>query len=416
MDKRVAVLGAGMVGVSCALELRRRGCDVVLIDRSPPGRETSYGNAGVLARSSLVPMNNPGLWTALPRLLRNTGVQLRYRPEFMRRHLAWAARFLYQAGRSRFEATAAALDALIRLSMATHADWLHEAGAAERLRTDGWIFLYRSEAGFAGSRLARETFARFGVATQTLSPTELRALEPALRPIFARALWIQDAASVDDPSRVVQAYADLFAACGGRMLQAEVQQIAPAAGGWTVRHTGAAAPLAAGHLVVALGPWSRTFLERQLRLRVPMAYERGYHMHYAAAEPTLRRPVYDAAGGYVLAPMAMGLRLSTGVELADLDAPPDTAQLQLAEGAAREALALGPRLQAAPWLGRRPTMPDSRPVIGAARAHPGLWFAFGHQHIGLSTGPGTALLLADAMSGQVPRIDATPFAPGRFGL
>lgn len=416
VKQKVAVLGAGMVGVSCALALQARGLQAVLVDRRPPGSETSYGNAGVLARSSLVPMNNPGLWPALPRLARNRSVQLRYQAGYVARNLPWLARFLVHARRSAFAATAQALDALIQLSMATHRRWLTEAGATFRLRSDGWIFLYRSQSGFDSGRLARETFERFGVDTALLSPADLQGLEPALRPIFPHALWVKDAASVDNPGAVVQAYAGLFEARGGRTVRGAVQGVERTQQGWRV-HTGAEQPVVADALVVALGPWSKDFLRAQFGLSVPMAYERGYHRHFTPGEgPRLSRPVYDAAGGYVLSPMEMGMRLTSGVELADLDAPRWPVQLEQAEHAARQAVLLGAPLEREAWLGRRPTLPDSRPVIGQAGTVPGLWFAFGHQHIGLSTGPGTGCVLADLMVGAPPAIDAEAFSPARFGL
>ncbi|MET3515138.1 D-amino-acid dehydrogenase [Pseudacidovorax sp. 1753] len=415
MKKTVVVLGAGMVGVSCALELQQRGRDVVLVDRAAPGRETSFGNAGVFARSSLMPMNNPALWAALPKLARNTSAQLRYDPRFLLRNAGWAARFLYSARTGCFEQTVEALDRLITLSRPLHDRWMAEAGVQARLRSNGWIFLYRSEAAYASGMLSRQTMDRFGIQTQTLSGEELRALEPHLAPIFPKALWIQDAASVDNPGAVVEAYAALFQARGGRIVRDEVKAIHRSQDAWEA--TGTAGRLRADDLVVALGPWSRTFLRDTLGLSVPMAYERGYHRHFGARpDATLGRPVYDIGGGYVLSPMEMGLRMSTGVELADIDAPKADAQLQLAETAAREAFPLADYRDSEPWLGRRPTLPDSRPAIGRARSHPSLWFAFGHQHIGLSTGPGSAQLLANLMDGAESPIDPRPFAPARWGL
>jgi len=165
---------------------------------------------------------------------------------------------------------------------------------------------------------------------------------------------------------------------------------------------------------VALGPWAKEFLAG-IGLAVPMAFERGYHMNYGVqGEARLARPVYDAGGGYVLSPMVQGLRLSTGVELKSRDAAKNLVQLGLAERYVREAFPLGERLDDEAWLGSRPTLPDSRQVIGQAPGHNGVWLAFGNQHIGSCTGPGTATLLADLMSGVRPAIDALPFRPERF--
>ena len=416
MKHTIAILGAGMVGVSCALELQRRGHDITLYDRGLPGRETSYGNAGVIARSSLMPFNHPGIWAQLPKLLGNRTAGFRYDPAFLLRNLPWATGFLARARKRVFDETTRALDELIRLSTREHLRLLAEAGAQHHLRTNGWLFLYRNEAGFAASRLARDTYDRFGIATQTLHPAELSDLEPHLKPIFPRALWIQDSCSVDSPGDVVAAYARLFVARGGHIRQARItgMQRSHTGHGWQLTQDNASVHTAT-QVVVALGPWSGDFLRDSLGLSVPMAYERGYHMHYdAAAGATLNRPIYDTAGAYVLSPTAHGLRLSTGVQLSARDAPPDLVQLQLAEHAARDAFALGPRRDPQAWLGSRPTLPDSRPVIGACPGHAGMWLAFGHQHIGFGTGPGTATLLGALMAGETAPIDASPFGPSRF--
>ena len=412
--RRIAVVGAGIVGVACALELQRRGAQVLLIDRGDPGHETSFGNAGVLARSSLIPFNNPALWAALPTLARNRSAQLRYRAGFLIRHLPWLVGFLRGARASAFEARVTALDALIRLSAPEHRRLLGEAGELRRLRETGWIHLYRSEGGFERAEHARATYARFGIATLALDGPALHELEPALKPIFPRSLWIQDSASVDTPLHLVQAYARLFSQAGGQIVRAEVSSAqATQSSSWALRDT-LGVTRTVSRVVLALGPWSAQFL-RRCGLRVPMVCERGTHMHYAGTSTdALRRPVYDIAGGYVLSPMQGRCRLTTGVELADFDAPPNLAQLALAEQAARQAVDLGERLDARVWLGRRPTLPDSLPVIGEAPGRPGLWLAFGHQHVGLSTAPGTARLLGALMHGEPTPIDAAAFSPRRF--
>ncbi|MDR6427393.1 D-amino-acid dehydrogenase [Variovorax paradoxus] len=416
MKNTVAVLGAGIVGVSCALELQRRGFDVTVFDRAAPGRETSYGNAGVIARSSLMPFNHPGLWSSLPRLLKNNAAGFRYNPLFLAKNLPWALKFLSNTRAAVFHETTAALDALIRLSTAQHLRLLGEAGAAHRLRTNGWLFLYRSEEGFLGSQLSRDTFKKFGIATQLLDAQELAQLEPHLKPLFPRALWIQDTASVDSPGQVVEAYARLFVARGGRIRQASIGGLRRSEAGdaWQLSEDGGTLH-EASRIVLALGPWTREFAKKALGLSVPMAYERGYHMHYrAAGGAMLGRPVYDTGGGYVLSPMEQGLRLSTGVQLADREAPKNLAQLDLAERAAREAFPLEARLDKEAWLGSRPTLPDSRPVIGECPGRPGLWLAFGHQHIGFNTAPGTAALLGAMMAGEACAFDPAPFRPSRF--
>lgn len=414
MGKHVVVLGAGIVGVCCALELQRRGLSVTLVDRQEPGLETSLGNAGVIARSSLMPFNHPGLWAQLPRLLKNDTVQFRYKLSYLAQNLGWAARFLLNARPAVFRQTVEALDGLIRLSAPEHLRLLNESGAAHRLRDTGWIFLYRSEQGWNSGELSRKTFAQYQVPTQVLQPAELAEIEPALAPIFRRALWIQGSYSVNDPHEVVAAYAGLFRRSGGAFQRLAASAIRREGQGWVVQGAQGSESIAADRLVVALGPWSKGLL-KTADIDLPMAFERGYHMHYSGADGAgLTRPVYDTGGGYVLSPMARGLRLTTGVELDACEAPARQLQLDLAEARAREAFPLDQRLDAEAWLGRRPTLPDSRPMIGEAPRHPGLWLALGHQHIGFSTAPGTAKILGELMCGDgaVSRHEA--FRPGRF--
>ncbi|MBL8389938.1 MAG: FAD-binding oxidoreductase [Hydrogenophaga sp.] len=412
--QRVVVLGAGMVGVACALSLRQRGLSVTVLDPLGPGAATSHGNAGVLARSSLMPFNHPGLWAQLPALLRGKNPGFRYHLPWVLGQWRWGLSFLSHARTAAFLETTTALDALIRESGSVHRRWMVEAGIAQRRRDDGWLFLYRSQAGFDGGAFGRETLARFGVATQVLDARALRELEPDLKPVFPRALWVQDASSVDSPTEVVRGYAAWLQTLGGSVLADEATGLHRHSGGWTV-HTRAGSSLDAEHVVVALGPWSRDFLRGQFGLKLPMAFERGQHRHLRPAKDTvLNRPVYDTAGGYVLAPMAQGLRLTTGVELNAQHAPPHKGQLEAAERAAREAMPLGERTTDPDWLGSRPTLPDCRPMIGECPGHDALWLALGHQHIGFSTGPGTGELLAQLMLGEATTIDPHPFRPQRF--
>ncbi|WP_413206133.1 NAD(P)/FAD-dependent oxidoreductase [Rhodospirillum sp. A1_3_36] len=413
MNTTVAVIGAGMVGLSCALELQARGKQVILIDRSPPGRETSYGNAGVFTRSSLLPLNNTGLWRNLPKLMTNTQGSLRWHLGYMARNLSWALRFLSNATPAKVRKTCEALDSLITLSLPVHDAWIREAGYENHLRKTGWIHLFRSSESHGKGEGNRNILSDFGLRLTDLAPGDIRALEPSLRPIYKKGVLIEDSWSVDNPGGLVEAYGALFSERGGQFIRMEARTIEETDQGVTIHGTDS--PLVSvDQVVIALGPWARSFLE-SLGYRVPMGYERGYHLHFPLTEcAPLTRPVYDVDGGCVLAPMAQGIRVSTGVELANLDAPATNAQMIMAETTARQALPLGERIETTPWKGARPSFPDSRPVIDRAPGRKRVWLTIGHQHIGLSTGPGTAKLLGALMDGATPPIDPTPFQAKRF--
>ncbi len=412
MSRTALVLGAGIVGVSCALALQKRGFTVTLIDRREPGSETSYGNAGVISRSSIIPLNNPSLWPSLPHYLRNRHPAIRFRAGHLLRNPGWILRFLAEARPARMAPRVAALDSLTSGALALHRRWMAEAGIAHRLRETGWLKLWRSAAGHGKAAMEAQWFEDHGVRAEALDRQALSGLEPDLNPIFSAGLWHRDSASVDWPQAVVAAYASVFAARGGRIVLAPVTGLSETPGGWQAATE--AGRFDAELAVVALGPWSADFL-KPLGLRVPLNVERGYHRHYRAeGGRALSRPLYDVEASYMLAPMERGYRLTSGVELAHRDAPPDHAQIDRVLPSAREAFALAEAVEAATWRGARPTLPDSLPMIGEAPRKPGLWLAFGNQHIGFSTGPVTGEILAALVTGETPIADPAPFSPRRY--
>ncbi len=411
---RVAVIGAGMVGVSCAWALRRRGLDVLLIDPDEPGAQTSHGNAGVLSPTSLLPFNHPGLWSQLPRLLRGKHPGFRLEPAQVLSRFSALAAFLSQARPSVLAVTTQALHQLISVSRPLHQQWMTQAGVGRRWRDDGWLFLYRSEQAWQAAAWTRDLYTQFELSWQALDAPGLAALEPDLRRGFTRALWVSGAASVDEPGAVVRALATHLIGGGVRFVQEPVRQLDRTGALWQVRTT-SGQPLEADRVVLALGPWSRDFLRSQWGWKLPMIHERGYHLHYRWQGVGLRRPIYDTAGGYVLSPMSSGTRLTTGVELDDAHAPANPRMIEAAEAAARQVLPLGARCDTPLWLGSRPTLPDSRPILDAAPGRPGVWLALGHQHIGYSTGPGSGELIAALMLGETPPMDPSPFAALRWG-
>jgi D-amino-acid dehydrogenase len=406
----VIVLGAGIVGVSTALAARRHGLSVILVDRREPGSETSYGNAGVLSSGSIVPLNRPSLFSALPHYLSNRHAALRWDPHWAARNVGWLVRFLANATPSHVKPRALALHGLIGASLKLHREWIVEAAAAARLRETGWLKAWRGDA-FAAAAAEQALLAEYGIQSEMLDRQAISALEPNIVPAYRVGLLHTQTASVDSPGGVTRAYARMFAGSGGEVVQSEITAIAPAADGWRVLLASGA--IAAQHVVVALGPWSADLL-RPLGYRVPLAFERGYHQEFRPnAARSLSRPIHDADGSFVMTPMENGIRVSSGVELTARDAPSSFAQLEavvpLARGVAEFGEAVGEV-----WRGARPTLPDSLPMIGAAPRQGGLWLAFGHQHIGFTTGPATGAAIAAMIAGRPPSFDVAAFSPGRY--
>jgi len=404
------VLGAGIVGVCTAVHLQKRGRQVALVDRKLPGNETSFGNAGLIQREGVYPYAFPrGLGTLL-RYARNQSPDVRYHADA----IVKTAPFLWQYWRNshptRHAAIAKSYATLIEHCVSEHRALAADAGASALLRPIGWIKVFRTAAARdAETRLAERWHREYEVEFEALDAARLQQLEPDLDKSLLGGLRYPESDSVSDPNALVTAYARYFEALGGRFFIGDADTLRD---GWQVDTQ--AGTISASSAVVALGPWSERASAR-LGYRLPLAVKRGYHMHYSAqGTARLNHPVLDAEGGYLLAPMTRGIRLTTGAEIADLEAPKTPAQLAAVEPVARTLFPLGERLDDEPWMGRRPCTADMLPIIGPAKKHPGLWFAFGHAHHGLTLGPVTGRLIAEMMTGEATLVDPRPFSVERF--
>ncbi len=415
MARNIIVLGAGMVGVSVAWHLVRRGHDVTLVDRREPGLETSFGNAGIIQREAVRPYAFPRDIGTLLRVLPNRKVDIRYRPTGMMNAAGPLLNYWLNSSGKRYERIVREWASLIMRCQDAHASMIEAAGAEALVRQGGWLELYRTRKAFEECQeKAKENHERFGVEYEVLDAEALHAKEPHLDKGLIGAIHWTQPWMVSDPGGLVQAYARSFAEQGGQVMQASVEDVLQVEGGWQVKTS--EGPLEADQVVVALGPWAGDLLGR-LGMKVPLFVKRGYHMHYSAEEGAkLNHWVMDAEKGFLLEPMRAGIRLTTGAELADLDSPPQYTQLAAAEKVARKLFPLGKRRDAQPWKGARPCMPDMKPVIGPAPGKEGLWLAFGHGHQGFTLGPATGELLAQMMDGEEPAVDMAPFRVDRFKI
>ena len=408
----VVVLGAGMVGLGAALALQARGRDVVLLDRrGAAGRETSFGNAGLIERASVALYTFPRDVGKIIEVALGRAPEARIVWSALPHVLPWIGRYFWESAPARAAAHARAALPLIERCVLEHEALASAAGAEGLLRRTGWIKAFASAATLeAGLAEARAT-AAFGLKATALDAGALARLEPNVSGFVGGAHYL-DPVSVSDPGALALAYARLFGQRGGRLLSGDARSLEETGQGWRVATENG--PCAAREAVVALGPWSDD-LFRPLGYEIPLAVKRGYHMHYApGAGGGPNHPILDSDGGYLIAPMQAGLRLTTGAEFARRDAPPSPVQLTQAEPVARARFGLGARRDAAAWMGCRPCLPDLLPVIAAAPRHAGLWFDFGHQHHGLTLGPVTGLLLAQMMTGETPFCDPASFNAERF--
>lgn len=415
MAHDIIVIGAGMVGTSVAWHLRDRGANVLLIDRNEPGQETSYGNAGLIQREAVFPHPFPRACSDTLSVLPNQRPDIRYQLAGVLRYAPKLMAYRYFSEPQRWQALATQWAQLIRSCLDEHQRMIQAANADDLIRRRGWLQLHRKEESLqAELAQAQRAAAEYGVEFEVLSPDDIKALEPHVNTcVFAGAIHWKNSWQVRDPGGLVRRYADDFIAQGGAFKRKRVSRIHQSSDGhWQV--ICGTKRLETQQVVIAAGPWSMQLL-KPLTYHFPLFPKRGYHWHYQPiVEDTLQHSIFDADNGYLLGPMDMGIRLTTGAEMAPLFGPSRRGQIQLCERIAREILPLGKAIEPQPWYGARPCLPDMKPIIGPAHKHSNLWLAIGHAHQGFTLGPTTGRLLADLIFKQTPFIDPQPFSAQRF--
>lgn len=410
MRADVVVLGAGIVGVSVAIHLARRGRSVTLIDRGEAGGETSFGNAGLIQREGVAPYAFPRALGQLARYGRNRALDMRFSWRALPALSAPLAQYWWHSRPSSYARVVHDYARFIAHSLSEHAALIDEAQAGALVSRDGFINVFRTTRAFEAEQVAAAEYRALGVEHRVLDAAELAQMEPALAPVFVGGIHRTQPWTVHDPFALTQAYLRLFKSLGGRFQRGDGMTLREDGENWEVQTD--AGPLQARDAVIAMGPWSDDLL-RRLGRRLPFFVKRGYHAHYRPGEgPAQVHAIHDEAG-YVVAPMAAGLRLTTGAQFMRRDAAPAPVQVAACEAMARPAFPLGEQIAGSIWMGSRPCTPDMKPIIGPAHRR-GLWAATGHAHHGLTLGPATGRLLAEMMTGETPFVDPAPYRMDRF--
>jgi D-amino-acid dehydrogenase len=409
----VAVIGAGMVGVSTAIALARHGADVVLIDRRAPGRETSFGNAGVIQREGVHPYLFPRSLSKLLAYALNRRTEAHYHLSSLPAVAPFLWRYFRASHPDKARRTYDANIPLFAGCLAAHDDLATEAGVRDLITRKGWLRVFRSDAALRAVSDELAELEGLGLSVSMPDAEALAKLEPHLKTDrLAGIVHYEDPWTCSDPGALTSAYGGLFARLGGHIIERHVTGLRRNGNGWRVETD--RGPVAAETAVLTAGPWSKALLD-PLGLKLPMGIKRGYHRHHApAGNGYLTRTIVDDEHGFVLAPMARGVRLTSGAEFARHDARPTPVQLERAMPRARALFDLGESVDGKPWMGARPVFPDMLPVMGAAPGLPGLWLNFGHGHQGFTLGPVAGRLVAAMMTGDTPAFDPAPYRAERF--
>lgn len=412
----VIVIGAGIIGACAAAYLQRDGHAVTLIDHEDPGSGASSGNGGMLSGSSIIPVGMPGVAARVPGWLMDAEGPLTIRWPYLPALAPWLWRFLLSSTTSKVEAEARALRALLEPSLQNYAPIVRDAGAQGLIHQHGTLYLYGSEEGWRNDARNTDIRRRNGVVMEDVTGAALRDLEPDLAPAFTHARLVRANGHTSDPRALVQALVAHAATRGARVLRERVSGF---------EHNGANVTAVvtdqgrhdASRVVLACGAFSRP-LARQLGDELPLDTERGYHVIIKNPEKGPRTPTLFVDGSFSATNMDMGLRVTGTVELAGLAAPPNWRRADVLQRAVRR---LYPGLlpeddvkRVTRWMGFRPSMPDSMPVIGPASGFGNAFYAFGHGHVGMCGGSTTGRVIADLVAGRAPCVPVGAFSARRF--
>lgn len=414
------IIGSGIVGACCALELARAGHAVTLIDSGEPaGRQSaSYGHGCWISPASVVPMSMPGLWKKVPGYLLNPHGPLVIRWRHLPRLVPWLLRFL-RAGSSvpRVEATAKALDRLLHDSPERHEALSREVGAPELIRREGLLYAYPDRRAFEAESLSWHLRRMTGLRWRELDAAALAAREPDLDKRYTFGVLAEDGAHCTDPAAYIAAIVAAACAHGARVIRATAREILR--DGDRIRGVRTdSGVIACDRVVIAAGAWSKR-LARSGGDRIPLESERGYHGVIALDAGGPRHPVMPSDGKMANTPTAAGLRLSGQVELASLETPPNWSRVDILMAHARGTYPALAGTQERPvdrWMGHRPSTPDGLPVIGRSSRSPDIFYAFGHGHVGFATAPATGRIVAQHVAGLPEAPDITVFSARRFRL
>lgn len=409
----VAVVGAGIIGAAIAFVLQCRGNDVVLIDRDEPGRGASFGNLASIAVTEFLPSSRPSVWRQMPGWLLDPAGPVRVRPSYLPALLPWFARFVMAGRPSRVRELEAAGAALCGRVYDDLLPMLDAAGLSGMLGREGCLSLYADEAEFQADREHLDTIARFGFAMETLGGNALRDLEPAIGTGIGRAVLFPQNRTIVDPFRLVQGLLELLYAAGGYHDRCEVAGFERSNGRLTAIRLLDGRSIPTTTAVLCAGAHTAR-LAKLLDEPIPLETERGYHTQIVAPGIELRHSIIWPARAFMVSPTAGGIRVGGTVEMAGLDAAPDYRRAKSLVSRAQEAL---PDLRcdrATEWMGHRPALPDTIPIIGPSAKTAGVFYATGHGHLGLTLAATTARIIADLVTGRPPPVDIRPYRIDRF--
>ncbi len=412
MSKKITIIGAGIVGMATACYLRRDGHDVTVVTQHPPGEYCSFGNAGMLNNAGCVPQPMPGVIWKVPGYLTDPLGPLVVRWPYLARAMPWMLRFLANANAKQAEHASKALYSLIRDTVPTYEELVKWVGSPELVRRSGYLVAYDTDKSYQGDALGWKLRSERGVKTEILDAAGIQKLVPQLARNYLRGVHVLDQGYVANPERLVKSLAAKFQKEGGIILQRKVLGVELGEGGVKALQTDTGS-IPVESLVVCAGVHSSE-LTAQLGEPVPIEAERGYHVTYSDPGLDIPLPVHVSDAKVFVTPMEMGVRIAGQAEFSGIYAEPDYQRAEVLETHMKRMFPGARSTDSTRWMGRRPSMPDSLPVIGPSVKQKNVYYAFGHGHLGLCGGAPTGRLIAGIISGRQSPIDLSPYRVNRF--
>ncbi|MFT5111431.1 MAG: glycine/D-amino acid oxidase-like deaminating enzyme [Parasphingorhabdus sp.] len=408
--REIVVIGAGMVGMCTALWCQTKGMQTTLIDQQEPGQGTSYGNACTIADYANVPVNDPSLFGRLPGLLFGDG-PLRINPLHILGNPRWSIDFLRNCSSKNVDKISNALGTLLKEIPAGLDPLIAASNTADLMRESGCLYIYSTKQSFTGAQGSIVRRRNSGVPFEVVDQSAILDMEPAIKGPMYKGLFFPKARQTLNPTHLIEGFFRHFQQLGGSWIKTKVAHVQTDPQSVAI-HTNDLKRLSAQKVVIACGAFSRN-IKGSGSEQLPLGTERGYHVQYAQQKDLLSRPVGFADQGFYATPMNQGLRLAGVVEIDALNKPANRKCIDYLQRCAEQRFSIDTKADS-DWLGYRPTFPDSLPVIGHSPVSRNILLAFGHQHIGLTLGGITGLLISELLNEEQPSIDLTHFKANRF--
>ena len=410
-NKSIVVVGAGIVGVSTALWLQKQGEEVILIDSSQPGTGASFGNAGLLAQWAMVPVNVPELWKSAPKYLLNKSSPVFMRWSYFPKLFPWLAKFMANATEKRSNKIIENLTPLVQDAVDQHQNLVKGTQAAKWLRDSKFSYVYRTHDAFKADTYGWEIKSNLGFIPNLVLGDDVREEEPILSPDIRCMAVLEGQGHITNPLGYVTELFEVFQKNGGKFINKAVKN-------FNIIHDQIHSvqledeEILCQKAVVTSGIWSKNLI-KNLKINVPLETERGYHVIYEKPSVQPRNPMMITEGKFGVTPMTTGLRCAGTVELGGLNASASKKPIDFIK---KISLKTFPDLKfekTSEWMGFRPTLPDSLPMIGEIQ-NTGIFTCFGHQHIGMTSGPKTGFILSQLVTDKKPNLDISGYSPERF--